>query len=512
MIRKPSSLVTLVAALAIGCTSATIKEPLTIEDAALIKAIEKEIRKHDFWVEELIKQDYTGANNGVLTDTRVRDSKVRLEIIPAANVAEHKEAGFIGFYGSYNLEKDILSLPELSTEEERLQVIDALDHELLHVLFDKILFKEGYSGPSLEELTQYCQKKTYSSEFAKLREELRMRYEMQDLIFNRTLILNKYFKPLPKAIKTYNSTIQKMDDDNKLFEAYSDPEEKIRILAEQQKFQEKLKDYRAAVIRIANYLKELTEAIQSKNRIVANEDFEQIKSIFSKAEDELREYEGIGAQINDWRTRVITAYDAATDKYFEQTLTTLRQEMIESKDERIREEYRKQIENTEKRIRLLRDSRTFSNAIEAFYQLNSSLESIDYIFDIFVSVDNQVKISEVLDNPNEVMARMVDSLYSLYYGAVTQNKFPLSEEDLQFLERFNYKGEQLFRKGIEKNRLGLKLLEDGWTPERVKQELEYATVVRFEGRTYRWSENNFDIKGSIPFSAPQTKEDGEKER
>jgi len=58
----------------------------------------------------------------------------------------------------------------------------------------------------------------------------------------------------------------------------------------------------------------------------------------------------------------------------------------------------------------------------------------------------------------------------------------------------------LFRKGIEKYRVGLIMLNDGHDPIEVKEKLKYATELVYKGKKYSWPESNITIKGNIPES------------
>ena len=113
-----------------------------------------------------------------------------------------------------------------------------------------------------------------------------------------------------------------------------------------------------------------------------------------------------------------------------------------------------------------------------------------------------MKIYSILNNPDEIMARVVDSLYSLYFGPVTQSNFQLNEDDLDFLEKFKFVKDNkeilLFRKGIEKYKIGLQMLEEGYDPIEIREKLEYATAFKFKGIEYNWPESEFKIKGKIP--------------
>ena len=73
-----------------------------------------------------------------------------------------------------------------------------------------------------------------------------------------------------------------------------------------------------------------------------------------------------------------------------------------------------------------------------------------------------------------------------------------TEEDLNFLGRFTYKGQPLFKKGIEKYRVGQQMINDGIAPEDVKAKLEHAAEFEYESKKYSWPETDFRINGAIP--------------
>ncbi|MDP2655202.1 MAG: hypothetical protein Q8P17_01435 [bacterium] len=110
------------------------------------------------------------------------------------------------------------------------------------------------------------------------------------------------------------------------------------------------------------------------------------------------------------------------------------------------------------------------------------------------SIFNISSLSEILGDTNEVVGRVVASLYNLHFDDATDAAFPLTEEDLVFLERFTFQGKPLFKKGIARYRVAGKLVSQGLDP----REIEYATQYVFEGVEYNWPEAAINIQGVIP--------------
>jgi hypothetical protein len=92
----------------------------------------------------------------------------------------------------------------------------------------------------------------------------------------------------------------------------------------------------------------------------------------------------------------------------------------------------------------------------------------------------------------ETQAREVSSLMKIYFGPPTKtDHWELSDEELIFLKRHTINGQPIFKKAIEKYEIGRILKEKGWSPARIRQELEYATSYRFNGKSYDWHNSGF---------------------
>ena len=98
----------------------------------------------------------------------------------------------------------------------------------------------------------------------------------------------------------------------------------------------------------------------------------------------------------------------------------------------------------------------------------------------------------------EQFGKTIYSLYNLYYGKTIIEAYELDEPMLQFLEGFILDGLPMFRKQIEKYRVGKQMVNDGSFPNRVRELLIFATEFEYDGRKYHWPYNDFTIKGTIP--------------
>ena len=104
-----------------------------------------------------------------------------------------------------------------------------------------------------------------------------------------------------------------------------------------------------------------------------------------------------------------------------------------------------------------------------------------------------------LHRGEEVMGRMVDSLYSLYFGPYDYKYFPLTREDIAFLAKYTYQGEPLFRKGIERYRIGMQMHEMGIAPSIIQHKLEFAEKFKYRGQKYHWPKLEKDFRPQIKF-------------
>jgi len=115
---------------------------------------------------------------------------------------------------------------------------------------------------------------------------------------------------------------------------------------------------------------------------------------------------------------------------------------------------------------------------------------------------------------SEILARMVDSLMSVYTGPDTTSKYRLTEEELAMFDNMYYKGKPMFGKAVEKYRLALKMQEiDGFSYTEARKRLEFATEYHMSDsiaavynirdkngkliKDFYWPENGFTLIGDL---------------
>ena len=94
---------------------------------------------------------------------------------------------------------------------------------------------------------------------------------------------------------------------------------------------------------------------------------------------------------------------------------------------------------------------------------------------------------------DEIFARQVDSLMNVYLGPDTMRNYRLYEDDLKMFEMMKYEGKPMFKKAVEKYRLGIKMLNDGIDWQEIGKKLQYATSYEYKGVKYHWPENSVAI-------------------
>jgi len=461
------------ASLLVGCSYANGEEKLE-------QKIEREIRKQDSWVEGYVKSDYTITNKqGHLT--LVRYPRKFLDI--------NAKLGSVEFSAAYNHKSDNLLLPESTNDVRTALTIASISHELWHSLDDStgekgLCYLSEYIGPSLEERTLFCRQKTSGEGFAKLREQLKVRSEVERFKIDTEGFLMKVGHNLVRAINNYEES-KKIIKEMRAEEVVVPEEEAKELKKNEAKIIEEFNDVKQGYKDIIVWANSRT--ISTNNDATLG----QIRGIFEEYKSRMegvRSYESLPKKVVEYKLLVKNTYKKARDKKVKAEIDKAREAgqmgLVKAYEEM--EEARKSLDGVD--------------------EIGASMESLSLSFasalQVVTSGDNLIKIDSIINDPNEVMARVVDSLYNLYYGSVVQNNFSLTEQDLEFLGRFKVmqKGKevQLFRKGIEKYRLGLEMIADGEKPADVKKSLEYATKYDYKGKHYSWPESNFTIKGVIP--------------
>jgi len=185
----------------------------------------------------------------------------------------------------------------------------------------------------------------------------------------------------------------------------------------------------------------------------------------------------------------------ADDRKFQSEIRELEEMILVTEDEDSKIEIKKLIEDKrEWRAEMANLSNTTEQLARDGLQL-LDMSVAHKLRDTIVISQNKHSLVRALSDPNEVMARVVQSLYSLYFGEPKPNLYPLSSHDLEFLGKFHYAGKPLFGKGVEKYKLAMMMIDAGIPPKDVRANLAFATSFVWEGKVYEFPDSAIEIHG-----------------
>jgi len=431
--------------------------------------LEREIRKHEKTLADLIEQDFTNKEQERNVTLR-KESKKLKELVD--------QSSFLGHSAAYFTDDNILLFPV--NGKDNAAVLDAVDHELWHMIFDELIEADTYKGPNKKQIASFVSMKLSTKEFTPYKTMVKnaadfftFEHKMSAMVH----ALNFTKKEITRIITEY-------DTKELVKEKYISKEDNKKFKAQKEKIESNLE---GLITEIETFI---PVAIKVKNNMGPDPTLKESADIYATLKGGFekmgRAYETLHDSIVAARKNVETIYYPAEDKQYQDSITKLKQEIKDTSDKEEKAILQKMIEIKERTRSLIKLKRS----VEKMSILPISLMEI---------LPNAGKHSvQQLLGPNEFMARVVDSLYSLHYDQVEQNKFPLHKQDLQFLSMFEYNGKQLFRKGIERYTVGQQMIADGADPATVKRKLEFATEFSYKGQNYSWPDADFVIKGTIP--------------
>ncbi len=451
------------------------------DEAQLRKLIEKEMRKQDAWAADVVRQNYTTAE-GTEWVSLVREKKMKSEKL-------------IGHIAAYSEKDDQIILPMSEKPEEDAQLIDAVDHELWHVIFDHegnkgVFFGKNYKGPTEADVTAHCNAKMMQPEYAKLKQDVNISLRL-DAINRKINDLASFYS---------NLLIQSLEKQTKISKELEEmPEKTLGFISEadRTKANETLQRVQESYTKLREEFMSLKKWYEQSLVPLGNSALtpERISSIEKEVEQKaslLQPHASLGKDTEKASDLIYTIVFAAQDKAHEARVAELKKQ-IEANEFGRRETYEKRLNSENKFHELSKEMRS----LRKMNLSDLNMSRLDSVMGELKGSLNEQRLNDIF-SPNETMARIVDAMYSLDFGQPTLQKFQPSENDLEFLLRFTYRGQPLFRKGVEKYRLGIQMTKDGITPEKIKEQLEYATEFSYKGKTYSWPETDFRIKGSIP--------------
>lgn len=433
--------------------------PLLIGSAIALSSCHKErvfdvladeFSKHDPWISQSLEEH------------------VKVMIVRKEDMSLGDRIGIIETCGQFDIKTDVLYLPKEGSFSK--ETIDGIDHELGHVITDTLgikglMFRQGYKGPSLDDVAREMDAVYGRAEFDSLRTLYR---EDAVIVENRQLL--ETIKTLLTATEEYQGFIAEMDEYQKENARFKSLVDKKRLQRQRKSIEHGMEEVEGSFAGLS--LPDSTTVRYKYNRRVLQLQVEELKGKTSV-------FEGIDSYCDS----VFFAYGQAQRQYFTERIERL-EKKIEEEDNW--EPYLAALEGLEREYADVQDAQ------EGWIVWNSVKKKVTSFSMRLSHFNHEVKYTDGIDagagvmvEPLEIFARMIDSLYSLHYGPPTHIKFPLRESDLQFLGMFTYDGVQVFRKGIERYELGLRMRSDGVSEEEVAK-LEHAETWNYGGMTYSW--------------------------
>lgn len=434
------------------------------ERGKLEEIVEREIRKNDPWVEEVFAESRGTAESAASQPAQQARVQLRRHWRSSRSVA------------AYSPQDDVLIVFTDSGHED---IAGAIDHELWHAFFDSegaqgFYFRSGVSAPSSDEVSSYTLRRAADPAFG-------MAALLQAVSFQSSTLLGILRKGrafCTNAVVTCGYDFANVIERNapESLPALNEKRTAWRsaLKANEEWFSERMRKFEE------RWDSECVPYAASGNRPLRTDTIRLVQEWTALIRDvtqeaRLRFGEGVrivreaGAFLAEAGSTRLRECSRAFEVQLDHELGALESRAIHEG-------------SVEAASAISVLHRNMSNARDALFavcdlaaiqaaanreceQLGEEIRSFDGQFcDPSDAIDLSGEIISLPRDANEVMARIVDSLYSLYFGPVDFNLLPLGEADLAFLERFTYRGAPIFRKGIEKYRLGLELIRGGMAP------------------------------------------------
>jgi len=228
-------------ALALG-----ISTGISTADAGTLELrVQRELRKNDAWVEDLIQTDYV---------TNIPSKRIKFKRCSA-------ETGRIGFYKSFFNE---IIIPDTSSKPEFEQSIDALDHELTHALYD-IFYGLEKNNNLKKSIDDYCKRKIEEPPIKAVYGKTIEKYKKKHADFKK-IVLEYY-------VSTIVELSDKISNFNKLIRNNS-----VGInLNELTKVLTGINEYANELSQYVSYVKDIKENTLDRQKIKKMQGFEELE-------------------------------------------------------------------------------------------------------------------------------------------------------------------------------------------------------------------------------------------
>lgn len=364
-------------------------------------------------------------------------------------------------------------------------LLDSIDHELFHYVFDEIIGSEKYQGPSKEEIRSYLEKRRKEPEFANMPKAISLAENLKRE--ERTIVLHQSNYTVGKAIY---EEIKKKKWDKACLAAIS-YEERIFIETAEERMSKRLEEYQDALNSAITDFNTLQDEIQKQEISLQGllNHQEKINALEEKVQA-LSDYIPVGNNFYSDAKKIAGIAEKIGYGPHQNTKEAREKEEGNELKECLKDDLNCQaLEDLKLKFLELAREKNISVHSLNYNEINRARDSYNFlvnskeIFEIGIE-----KIQEMFYDDDEFLARMVDSACSIYFGPMTDLQYQLNENDTAFISSMKMNERPLFGKCVEKYEAARSMQNLGVSNKRVKEELEYATEITWQGKMYNWAE------------------------
>ncbi|HLD41974.1 MAG TPA: hypothetical protein VJB06_02980, partial [archaeon] len=480
------------------------------EGETLERYVEREFSRHGSWMADYVDRNYKDDKKW---------GQVSLGVI--TEKPDERKIGLIDTEAVYFPKRDTLCFVQKPGKSPK-KVSEPAHHELWHALFDEegvkgLIRQAGYKGPSVEEIEEFAKKMTSGKDFEGLKEGLDSKKEMVSISSTTARMLSRY----GGASKSYHramSEITREIDAGKGFGEYVEIKERDEVLKQLEELDREGKDLDKLFIEFADWFSKKAKDLK-KYENGDKMPRKELREFYRQLQDfgqRFKKYDKIPDLSVSAKNSVVTMYEHAEDRQLEAEykelggrIADLKKQLQGQKDGKTREYIEESIKSVQElkadlqsQEKSQKDMRKLKRTMDKLQSTMSSFDKLRDLAETLIELKDNFLIDEILENPDEIMARFFDSLFSFYIDSVTDKKFPLTEEHRKFFERFEYRGEKMFERYIELHRIAediLKVVEDTSSRGSIIKVLQDAdTIIAPDGRRISALVSPFRIDGRIP--------------
>jgi hypothetical protein len=431
-----------------------------------------------------------------------QNGNIQVSVFDKEAVKKRRKNGFIHINAGYNSLQNTFTFHEsIAGKDSENTDIHTIHHEVWHSIYDEVIHDPAYKGPTKEDIDTYSYNLSKTKEYEPLRKKLQKIDMVRDVQYNMKKI-GKYLRSSLLNIKskwlTFDTKIKNKTEKYKNFSEFH----------LEQLFEDMKDFYKNDISFFVDNHIVLQGKFPEMKLIIQESDDEDIDNTLSKLDLKNKELEkmfssfkkqhnALKKNMDNIDTRIDTHFKDIRIDHLQKKIDALEAEFTTTSDKIKQKNLLVKIKVFKKSLKLLSRPHpsSFFNMSQLLSFHNNSFHNIQ---DTFVHNTNSKLIRQILEDPNEFMARKIQALYSLHFSKVLYNLFPLSKEDLTFLSQFSLHDQPLFQQALEKYKIGLEMIENGSDEKQVRNTLLYATEFTWKNTKYSWPKTPVSFTGNFP--------------